>query len=86
MNTHIVLNWDAEPVQLADYKTNATRFFVRTKASKEEISNIFGSVEFVDIEELPDEIGFVTEAMSERAYEEKIGQLSEVLQMIRFNS
>ena len=85
MNTHIVLNWDAEPVQLADYKTNATRFFVRTKASKEEISNTFGAVDFVDIEELADEIGFVTETMSEAAYEEKAAKLSSVLQMIRFN-
>lgn len=85
MHTHIILNWDATPVQLADYKTNETRFFVRTKASKEEISNTFGSVEFVDIEELADEIGFVTMTMSESEYEEKAAQLSSVLQMIRFN-
>lgn len=85
MHTHIILNWDAEPVKLADYKTNETRFFVRTKASKEEVSLTFGSVEFVDIEELADEIGFVTETMSEAAYEEKAAGLSSVLQMIRFN-
>lgn len=85
MHTHIILNWDATPVQLADYKTNETRFFVRTKASKEEISRTFGSVEFVDIEELADEIGFVTMTMSEAEYEEKAAQLSSVLQMIRFN-
>ncbi len=85
MHTHIILNWDAEPVKLADYKTNETRFFVRTKASKEEVSRTFGSVEFVDIEELADEIGFVTETMSEAAYEEKAAGLSSVLQMIRFN-
>lgn len=85
MHTHIILNWDATPVQLADYKTNETRFFVRTKASKEEISRTFGSVEFVDIEELADEIGFVTMTMSESEYEEKAAQLSSVLQMIRFN-
>lgn len=85
MHTHIILNWDAEPVKLADYKTNETRFFVRTKASKEEVSRTFGRVEFVDIEELADEIGFVTETMSEAAYEEKAAGLSSVLQMIRFN-
>lgn len=85
MHTHIILNLDAEPVKLADYKTNETRFFVRTKASKEEVSRTFGSVEFVDIEELADEIGFVTATMSEAAYEEKAAQLSSVLQMIRFN-
>ena len=66
MNTHIMLTWDAEPVKLADYKTNETRFFVRAKASKEEISNTFGAVGFVDIEELADEIGFVTATMSEK--------------------
>lgn len=85
MNTHIMLTWDAEPVKLADYKTNETRFFVRAKASKEEISNTFGAVDFVDIEELTDEIGFVTATMSEKEYEEKAGRLSGVLQMIRFN-
>ena len=85
MNTHIMLTWDAEPVKLADYKTNETRFFVRAKASKEEISNTFGAVDFVDIEELADEIGFVTATMSEKEYEEKAGRMSGVLQMIRFN-
>ena len=85
MNTHIMLTWDAEPVKLADYKTNETRFFVRAKASKEEISNTFGAVDFVDIEELTDEIGFVTATMSEQEYEEKADRLSGVLQMIRFN-
>ena len=85
MNTHIMLTWDAEPVKLADYKTNETRFFVRAKASKEEISNTFGAVDFVDIEELADEIGFVTATMSEKEYEEKADRLSGVLQMIRFN-
>ncbi len=85
LHTHIILNWESQPVQLADYKSNETRFFVRTKASKEEISNVFGSVEFVDIEELADEIGFVTMKMSESAYEEKAARLSSVLQMIRFN-
>ena len=78
MHTHIILNWDAEPVKLADYKTNETRFFVRTKASKEEVSRTFGSVEFVDIEELADEIGFVTETMSEAAY----GESSWIIQCI----
>ncbi len=85
IHTHIILNWDATPLALADYKVNETRFFVRSKASKEEISRIFGSVEFVDIKTLADEIGFVTETMSESAYEEKAAQLSSVLQMIRFS-
>lgn len=84
MHTNIVLNWDKEPVKLADYKNNETRFFVRTKASKAEITDIFGIVEFVDIEELNDEIGFVTLTMRERDYEEKAAKLSSVLQMIRF--
>lgn len=85
MDTHIMLNWDAEPVKLADYKSNETRFFVRTRASREEITNTFGAVEFVAVEGLADEIGFVTETMSEKAYEEKAAKLSCVLQMIRFN-
>lgn len=85
INKHIVLNWDKEPLKLADYKKNETRFFVRSKSSKDEISRVFGAVEFVDIEELADETGFVTEVMSEAAYKEKSSALSSVLQMIRFN-
>ena len=85
MHTNIVLNWDEAQVKLADYKENETRFFVRTKASKAEITEIFGSVEFVNIEKLNDEIGFVTQAMKERDYEEKAAKLSSMLQMIRFH-
>jgi homoserine dehydrogenase len=85
MHTHIRLNWDPTPMQLADYRKNETRFFVRTKASKEEISKTFGSVEFIDLPKLSDEIGFVTEVMSEEIYEEKAAKLSSLLQMIRFH-
>ena len=85
MHTNIILNWDETPAKLADYKNSETRFFVRTKASKAEITEIFGIVEFVDIEELNDEIGFVTLTMNEREYEEKAARLSSVLQMIRFH-
>jgi homoserine dehydrogenase len=85
MHTHIILNWDRKPMKLADYKKNETRFFVRTKASKAEISGIFGAVEFIDLPQLADEIGFVTEVMSEEAYEEKAAGLSSRLQMIRFH-
>jgi homoserine dehydrogenase len=72
-------------MQLADYRKNETRFFVRTKASKEEISNTFGHVEFIDLPQLADEIGFVTEVMSEEAYEAKAAKLPSLLQMIRFH-
>lgn len=85
MHTNIVLNWDETKVELADYKDNETRFFVRTKASKAEITEVFGSVEFVNIEKLNDEIGFVTRTMKERDYEEKAAKLSSILQMIRFH-
>ena len=83
MGKHIILNWDATPMVLADYKKCESKFFVRTKASKEEISNIFGKVEFVDVKSLADEIGFVTEQMTEAAYEEKAAKLPDLLQMIR---
>ena len=83
MGKHIILNWDATPMVLADYKKCEAKFFVRTKASKEEISNIFGKVEFVDVKSLADEIGFVTEQMTEAAYEEKAAKLPDLLQMIR---
>ena len=85
IDKHIILEWAQEPVKLADYKNNQTRFFVRTKASKDEISKVFGNVDFIDVQELKDEIGFVTDTMTEASYSEKITAVPEVIQMIRFN-
>lgn len=44
---------------------------------------VFGAVEFVAAEGVNGELGFVTEEMTEAAYEEKAAKLADILQMIR---
>ena len=59
------------------------QFFVRTKATKEEVENVFHKVEFVDAG-VQGEIGFVTCEMTQKMYDDKSMELSDVIQMIRF--
>lgn len=74
--------WTEEKAELADISTVENRFFVRTAASAEEIKAAFGSAEL--IEGVKDgETGFVTEKMSETAYQEKAAHLSGIIGMIR---
>ena len=74
---------EQEKLELADYKMVTNRFFVRTKADEAAVKNAFGAVEFVAAEGVNDELGFVTEEMTEAAYEEKAAKLADILQMIR---
>ena len=82
-NKNIPICWSEEKLELADYKTLENAFFVRTKASKEQVEKVFGKVTYVKAEGVLQEIGFVTEKMSEAAFEEMAGALESVLQRIR---
>lgn len=77
------MEWRPEKLELADYKMVTNRFFVRTKADEAAVKNAFGAVEFVAAEGVNGELGFVTEEMTEAAYEEKAAKLADILQMIR---
>lgn len=83
LDTHIQVEWSSKKLELSDYKEMENRYFVRTTAQKEEIAQIFGDVEYIEINECDKERGFLTESMSEAAYAEKAGKLGTVLQMIR---
>lgn len=74
--------WSKEKLQLADIGTVENRFFVRTCASVEEAKAVFGDVQVMD-DVADGEIGFVTERMSEAAYQEKAEKLSGIISMIR---
>lgn len=82
---HIELEWRPEKLEIADYRQQSTRFFVRTNAEKPEIERIFDSVQYIDVPEAAGEIGFVTSEMKEEDYEKKAAQLGSVIQMIRFH-
>ena len=56
---------------------------MRTTATVDEVTEVFGQVEFISVEGVADEHGFVTGVMSESAYEKCAEQLPNILQMIR---
>lgn len=81
---HIELEWRPEKLEIADYRQQQGRFFVRAKADRTEIERVFGTVEYVEVPELSGENGFITACMKEAEYEAKASQLAEIVQMIRF--
>lgn len=83
IDKNIYLEWSKEKLVLANAGDDIYRYFVRSEATEAEIENVFGNVEFVEIG-LDDEIGFVTEEMTERDYETKTKALGGVRGMIRF--
>jgi homoserine dehydrogenase len=74
-HTHVYFEWKPEKLELMDYKSCSNRFFVRTKASKEEIAAVFGDVTYIE-NVVADEIGFTTEEMAEGEFEEKASRIS----------
>ncbi len=68
--TNIMTIWEKDKVTLGDMKTFSCKYFVRTNSSKVEVEAAFGAVEYVNVDGL-DEVAFVTEKMTEGAFEEK---------------
>lgn len=85
LDTNILVQWNSKKMNLADYKTSFNKFFVRTTSDEAAIKAVFGEVKFVSVAGVTGEIGFVTELITEAAYEEKATKLAGVLQMIRVN-
>ncbi|MCI8917151.1 MAG: homoserine dehydrogenase [Eubacterium sp.] len=81
---HIELEWRPERLEIADYRQQQGRFFVRAKADRTEIERVFGTVEYVEVPELSGENGFITACMKEAEYEAEAAQLAGIVQMIRF--
>lgn len=83
---HIEIEWRPEKLEIADYRQQSTRFFVRTSADAAAVEKIFGTVEYIDVPEAAGEVGFITSEMKEAEYEKKAAELGTILQMIRFHS
>lgn len=76
-------NWSDQPIDLISKDQVENRFFVRVRAEeKEKAVEIFGSVEEVVAADVAGEYAFVTEKMSEAAFEEKAAGL-QVISRIR---
>ena len=79
--------WDAESVELEEKSDTKKQFFVRIKGTEAEckgaLVEAFGPIQTVVLEELQDEFAFVTEVISEGAYEAAAEKFPQICQMIR---
>jgi homoserine dehydrogenase len=82
LDEHIPIEWSSKKMELTDHRALESRFFVRTHADNGTIEKAFGAVTYVDAG-VSGETGFLTDAMTESLFEEKAGQLGDVIQMIR---
>ena len=83
LNRNILIEWSSKKLELVDYKKAENVFFVRTTADKAKIESVFGNVEFVEVEGIIGEIGFVTTSMKEDTFATKAAGLGNVLSVIR---
>ncbi len=87
LHRSIMAFWSSQKLTLTNISNSKRRFFVRAKGElekeKEKVTSIFGEAEFVQVEELPGEYGFITEIMTESDYQKKAEELGTVISMIR---
>lgn len=82
----IMCFWEDEDVKLASIDNVSRRFFVRadkSKADEAKVKEVFGEVQFVSVASITDEIGFVTEVMTEKDFKEKAEKFGAVISRIR---
>ena len=84
-NRSMMATWAAEKLALEEKADTVKKFFVRVKGSKEalqaDLENVFGTIQVVDV--IEGEFGFVTEVMSEGAYEAAASKFPQICRMIR---
>ena len=81
-NINIIMS--DEKLELSDISEFESRYFVRVKnADRDAIEAVFGEVEIINLGEIDDETGFITRAMSEKAYAEAESKLVNVITRIR---
>jgi len=81
LGDHIEVPWSEEQAQVSPCSGMVRRFFVRTDAPRADVKAAFGRVDFVEAG-IAKECGFVTGAMSEAEFDEKVAGLT-VLSRIR---
>ena len=76
------IKWESDELALADSSLDKFKYFVRTSASQADIETEFGKVEYVDLD-LDDEVGFVTDIMSENEFAQRKNAMGSILSVIR---
>ena len=88
-NPHIdIMNfWTEEKLELEKHTEITRRFLVRIQGNQAELADCiqkdFGEVQYVNLEELSGEFGFVTPVMTEGAYLEKAKNYPQICHMLR---
>ena len=84
-NRSMMATWAAEKLALEEKADTVKKFFVRVKGDEEtlkaDLENVFGTIQVVDV--IEGEFGFVTEVMSEGAYEAAASKFPQICRMIR---
>lgn len=76
--------WSDEKMKMKHIDETSKRFFVRAKAdSLAGIRLAFGMIEKIEVPELPEEFGFITDVMTEKEYRHREQTVEGVLGMIR---
>lgn len=87
LNRNVEIEWTADKLELTDYNNSEKKFFVRVSGNVEQklakVEKNFGKVEVITLDELKDEFAFITEIMSEKAYEEAASGVEGILTRIR---
>lgn len=81
--TNIMTIWEQDKVELGDRANFACRFFVRVAGatSKETIEKAFGEVEYVTLADVSGEYAFLTDKLTEGAFEEKSKQVDMIMRI-----
>ena len=86
-NRSMMATWDAEKLALEEKADTVKKFFVRIKGTedslKAELENVFGAIRVIKLADVENEFGFVTEVMSEGAYEAAANKFPQICHMIR---
>ena len=86
-NRSMMATWTSEKLELEEKADTTKRFFVRVKGTEAELKDAlevaFGAIEVVKLEDKNDEFGFVTEVMSEGAYETIAADFPQICHKIR---
>ena len=91
LKRNIMTMWKQEKLQLEDKKDAKRRFFIRMRGNieemKESLEYSFGEIEFVQVEGLENEFGFITSVMMEGDYDTRAARFEEqILHMIRIEA
>ena len=85
-NRSMMATWDAEKLVLEEKADMKKKFFVRVKGTGDaltvELARAFGNIQIIKLADV-DELGFVTEVMTEGEYEACAKNFPQICQMIR---